>query len=226
VVALPSEEEEALRRQISHKNYLKRMRTSLINRLYAIFLDGGIVDKKRGDLATAKRRQEALAELSGALREAAEASCRLLETVETELAAAFLAHVGDGSRFSRPAEVANYVALVPTLDCSGQSGHYGHIGKRKGCRALRSVILQSAWSLMKARDGGRLQTKFFLMRERIGKTRSAVTIARRIVGLMWVLVRRRELYADATREGLERKFRHYKVNYGGWEPAKKMQKSA
>jgi hypothetical protein len=50
---------------------------------------------------------------------------------------------------------------------------------------------------------------------RMGKTRSAVAITRRMVGLMWVLAKRRELYADVSAGELVRKFRYYKL--AGWE---------
>jgi transposase len=71
-------------------------------------------------------------------------------------AAAFLAYVGDGSRFSKPAEVAHYVGLTPCMDCSGETNRYGHI-TRMGCRAIRGVILNAAWSLTLSKNGGRLQ---------------------------------------------------------------------
>jgi transposase len=60
--------------------------------------------------------------------------------VGMRIAAAFLAYVGDGKRFSKPSESANYAGLVPRPDCSGDSDRYGHITKT-GCRPLRAVIL-------------------------------------------------------------------------------------
>jgi transposase len=130
-------------------------------------------------------------------------------------AAAFLAYVGDGSRFSKPAEVAHYVGLTPYMDCSGDSKWYGHI-TRMGCRAIRSVILNSVWSLTRSGNGGRLQRKYDELSGRIGKKKSAVAIARRMVTVMWLLVRRREFYQDIPREQLEKKFRRYNVHYEGW----------
>ncbi|ULQ58600.1 transposase [Brucepastera parasyntrophica] len=133
------------------------------------------------------------------------------------VAAAFLAYVGDGSRFSKASEIANYVGLVPRIDCSGETNRYGNITK-EGCRALRRVILQSVWSLVRCKEGGgRLQAKFFALNERMGKTKSAVAIARRMVTLMWILVRRKEFYADISTEQLKRKFRYYHIHYEGWE---------
>jgi transposase len=47
--------------------------------------------------------------------------------VGPSLAAAFIAYVGDGDRFTKSAEAANYAGLTPVLDCSGDTSRYGHI---------------------------------------------------------------------------------------------------
>jgi hypothetical protein len=57
--------------------------------------------------------------------------------------------------------------------------------------------------------------KFHQLNERMGKTKSAVAIARRLVCLLWLLVTRREFYADISREGLMKRFRRYKIGYEG-----------
>jgi transposase len=90
----------------------------------------------------------------------------------TGIASAFLAYAGDRSRFGKPPEAANYAGLAPRADCSGHTNRYGHITKA-GCRPLRAVILQASWSLLRAKEGGRLQTKFHELNERMGKTKSA-----------------------------------------------------
>jgi transposase len=92
--------------------------------------------------------------------------------VGPEVTAAFLAYVGDGSRFSGPAQVANYIGFAPKIDCSGETNRYGHI-THEGCQAVRGVILQAAWSVIRCKERGRLKEKFFLLCERRGKTRSA-----------------------------------------------------
>jgi hypothetical protein len=46
-----------------------------------------------------------------------------------------------------------------------------------GGRWARGAIIQSVWSLLRAKEGGRLQAKFFLLRERMGATRSAVDMS-------------------------------------------------
>jgi hypothetical protein len=44
-------------------------------------------------------------------------------------------------------------------------------------------------------NGGRLKEKFAALSGRMNKTKSAVAIARRLVGLMLVLAKRRQFYA-------------------------------
>jgi hypothetical protein len=45
----------------------------------------------------------------------------------------------------------------------------------------------------------------------MSKTKSAVAIARRMVALMWVLAKRRQMSADAARGDLAKKFYRYKL---------------
>jgi transposase len=127
------------------------------------------------------------------------------------LAAAFLAYIGDGKRFEKPAEAANYVGLVPRVDCSGETNRHGNI-LPGGNRALRSIILQCAWALVRSKNGGRLKEKYDELTGRMSKTKSAVAVARRIITLMWALVTRREFYKDITEAELRKKLRYYKLD--------------
>jgi transposase len=245
-VAVPGEREETMRAVVSMKHYLVVLRTSMLNRLHAVYVQAGMTFVKKSELDTKAARERMAGRLEGHLARFAAIIGRELEVTEREIAdadaemramvaehelapyvmslpgvgpgvaAAFLAYVGDGSRFSSPAQVANYIGLVPRLDCSGETNRYGHITK-EGCRAVRGVILQATWSLIRCKEGGRLKEKFFLLSERRGKTRSAVALARRMVGLMWILVTRKEFYADASKDILRKKFRQYGLKLEGWE---------
>jgi len=198
VVAVPDEREDKMRSLVSMKHYLVTLRTSMVNRLHALYVQAGMTFVKKSDLASSAARLRMAARLDGYLARFAAAIERELSVTEQEIAAldqelrtmvaehelapyvlsvpgvgpgvaaAFLAYVGDGKRFSSPAQVANYIGLVPRLDCSGE-------------------------------------------------TRSAVALARRMVGLMWILVTRHEYYADASKEMLESKFKRYGLKFEGWE---------
>jgi transposase len=136
--------------------------------------------------------------------------------VGPNMAAAFLAYVGDGSRFSKAGGVANDAGLTPVPDCCGDTNRYGHIAQ-SGCKALRSNIVQAAWAAGRSAYGGELRRKFIELSGRKSKTKSATAIARRIIELMWVLAVRREFYACASKDQLVKKFRAYKLNRKGWE---------
>jgi transposase len=245
LVSVPTEREEELRQLISMKQFQVKTRTALINRLHAVYVLAGETGLKKQDVATAESREKRQVLLgNGTLRMIAESIGRELVAVEKELAfykekiaeivrgselapyimsipgvgpalaAAFIAYVGAGDRFETAGEVANYAGLTPRLDCSGDTVRYGHI-HRGGCRALRSIVLQSAWSLSRSTGGGRLKEKFQALSGRMSQTKSAVAIARRIVVLMWVLAKRRQVYADASRGELAKKFGYYQL--AGWE---------
>ena len=79
-------------------------------------------------------------------------------------ALAFTAYVGDGKRFNNGDEVANYLGLVPRVDCSGSINRYGHITK-KGNRIVRALLYQAAWSIVRSKHGGALKAKYFYMTE-------------------------------------------------------------
>ena len=245
LVSLPTEGEEELRQLIAMKQSLVKSRTRLINRLHALYVQAGETRLKKKDLCAAASREEMNVLLQNNTHKLiAESIERELEVVEREpavfkekiaeavresepapyimsipgvgpsLAAAFIAYVGDGQRFSSAGEAANYAGLTPALECSGETVRYGHI-QRSGCRALRSVIVQGAWALSRSSGGGRLKAKFLALSGRMSKTKSAVAIARRMVVLMWVLVKRRQVYADIPAEELAKKFHYYKLT--GWE---------
>jgi transposase len=247
LVSLPEEQEEELRNLVSMKQFLTRLRTSLINRLHAIYVQAGLTGLKKNDLATAAGREKQRAALTrkahiliagsiekelgtteeelGVFKEKIDGIVSTSELapyimsipgVGPALTAAFLAYVGDGKRFTKPAELANYAGLVPRVDCSGETNRYGNI-LPGGNRALRSIILQCAWALVKSKNGGRLKEKYLELSGRMSKTKSAVALARRIITLMWVLVTRREFYKDITEAELRKKLRYYKLDCMAWE---------
>ena len=70
--------------------------------------------------------------------------------VGDKTALAFTAYVGDGKRFNNGDEVANYLGMVPRVDCSGSINRYGHITK-KGNRIVRALLYQAAWSIVRSK---------------------------------------------------------------------------
>ena len=131
--------------------------------------------------------------------------------VGPDTALAYLAFIGDGCRFSRAAEVSNYIGLVPRVDASGDTIRYGSIIKKHGCTPIRRVLVQAAWALIRSSDGGALAAKYIELRERRGAGRAIIAIARKLGELLWILVSRRIYYRDVAPEKLTKKLKNYKV---------------
>jgi transposase len=234
VVAQPSEQEELRRAMVSELSSKKRARTVLINRLHSLFVRQGIVTITKAYLATAERRRENIGVLTGRTLAEAQRIQEELALAQTHIdqiqqevraelrhepkavrlmsipgvgpttAMAFLAHVGDGSRFSRARQVSNFVGMTPRVDSSGETTRIGSITKR-GCTAIRSLIVQAAWSATHSSMDHRLKRKYRELAARRGKGRAIVAIARRILELMWVVVTSDTDYWETDQKSLDRK---------------------
>jgi transposase len=239
-VPLPSEDVEAFRSDISMKEFLKKERTAVINRLHSLYAQMGIIDVTKKDLkdvaGRAARHGELLPRLQGYAR-VLEAKLELFEqqievaeenvakrTREHELvsyimsipgiglgiAAVILAYLGDGSRFDTAGQVAHYAGLTPRVDCSGKTEHYGSIARYEFCHPIRAVVLEGVWALVKSGKGP-LAAKYLSLSARMNKRKSAVAIARKMVTLAWLLMKRHEYYNGVSAVALEKKLRHYKI---------------
>ncbi len=240
IVPVPTEREEKNRAIVKELGFLKSQRTDFINRLHTKFVAEGITTIAKADLRTKAKRDASVDALYGihhaeAMRmvsvidilesQIEQLECAQIEALrENELtpfvmsvpgvgpscAMAFLAYVGDGSRFSRAAEVSNYVGIVPRVDQSGETARYGHITKI-GCVPIRRVAIQSAWALTRSTDGGFLKKKFFSIADRRGKRVAIVATGRKLVELLYTLVKNKCYYWQIDVEKYNRKMKFYKL---------------
>ena len=241
VVPLPSEKEQDERALVHEKGFMAEERIRFVNRLHSIFVRQGITTLKKADLSTSKSREKSIKLLEGRCLQEAERCAEVIDIFEQKLgilaeeqrealrdneltphvmsvpgvgpdtALAFLAFIGDGSRFTNPGEVSNYIGLVPRVDISGDIVHYGHIIKKHGCTAIRRVLVQAAWALVRSSSGGVLAAKYQELRSRRGGGVAIVAIARRLGELMWTLIRRRDHYWYFNQEKLTKKLKIYKL---------------
>lgn len=248
LVSIPTEHEEKCRAVVSEMFFLSKQRSKLINRLHSIFVREGITNVTKSHLKTENPRMKAIALLSADRKNEAkrlalhignlEVDIFQLEEEETQIlssieesryvlsipgigpktAAAFLAHVGRGERFSSGSQVSNYIGFVPRVDISGTIVHYGHIHKR-GCASLRGLYVQSAWALIRSKNGGELKKKYVDLSERIGKKKAIVAIARKMLELSWKLTSRKELYKYIGDEELKAKLQYYSIDATLWDKA-------
>ena len=240
IVPIPSEREEKERAIVKELGFLKSQRTDFINRLHTKFVAEGITTIVKSDLKTKVKRDASLDLLYGIHLAEAKRMIMVIDMLEVQidqlekeqnealreneltpyvmsvpgvgpsLAMAFLAYVGDGSRFSRAAEVSNYVGIVPRVDQSGDTVRYGHITKA-GCVPIRRVAIQAAWALTRSADGGALGKKYFELADRRGKKVAITAIGRKLVELLYTIVKNKCYYWQMDVEKFNRKLKFYKL---------------
>ena len=225
IVPLPSEEEIERRKTLASYSREMKWRTSLLNQLHAIFVHQGQTTVVKKDIATSEKRQETVKILKGQEREEAEWLLKYLELHETRIkelkskmlkeakedenmknlqtipgvgpvvAYAFVAHVGDGSRFNKGAQVSNYIGFVPRLDYSGTIQRQGHITKH-GNGYLRGLLVQAAWSMVKCKTNSSFKERFICLTAFGGrsKKKTIVSIGRRLTELMFSVLRNKATY--------------------------------
>lgn len=171
---VPSPAERDLRQLLQHRHKLVQMRTRIKNQLQHVALNEGLQKKRqlwteRGqrwlkELSlppwTERRREDlllllqglepAIAELSRAVEAQAEQDerVRLLQThpgVGPITALAFVLVIGDVQRFSRSAQLASYLGLIPSEDSSGTRRRLGAISKQ-GNTLLRTLLVEAGQS--------------------------------------------------------------------------------
>lgn len=241
IVALPSEKEEQRRALNSHLAFLTKNLTQMKNRLHSIFHCAGIVDIERKDLAQPEKRNEKIDLLPVHFKEHAKQIEQLMQTLEAQIvelkkkvqtslrenceqskillsmpgigpgaAFAYSAYIGDGSRFERPEQVSYYLGLVPRLYQSGITTRHGHIVKR-GCAAIRSALVQSAWSLLRTRHNFATDLKSFYERiaARRGRKIAVVALARKMGEILFIMLRHQTPFQNISEEYLLRKYKLY-----------------
>lgn len=228
-VELPTEHEENIRQILTELRQLKNDRTKEINRVHAIFLECGLTEIKKADLATANNRYESIKILKGMFLSQAKRSLKKLDLLDEQLleveklldeeikddkniktlieipgvgkqlASAFVAFIGDGSRYPNVSCIGAATGLVPRLDMSSTSCRLGHITKC-GNNNLRSLLILAAWSHVRSKGGGALKDKYLYMTQIQSKSKkiAIVAIARKLAELMYTLLKNGTSYEKRT----------------------------
>jgi transposase len=155
--------------------------------------------------------EEHVAELRGLMEaeEKGDAEIQRLETVAgigLVTALAFQAYIGDVKRFDNASQVANFVGFVPRVDISCSIVKYGSITKR-GNGYLRTLLVMSAWSMVRSKNGGMLKAKYEYMTKSKGlsKKKAIVAIARKLTELLYALLKNGEDYKPVQTQKVLRK---------------------
>jgi transposase len=113
--------------------------------------------------------------------------------VNVHTAAAFMASVGDISRFASPRQLVSYLGLDPRVRQSGnEAARHGHISKAGPAQA-RHMLGEVAWTV--ARTPGPMRAFFERTGARRGPQIAATATARKLAVLFWHLLTRGEDYA-------------------------------
>lgn len=217
-VAIPTKEEQAERSAVSLEIFLAHEITMLGNRLLceeplaieqAIMLSDQI-DHVNGQLEQCKQR----------LREICFAhplpalSLLSLPGVGLMNAAAQIAFLNDGSRFSFPDSYVNYIGLSERRFDSGMKVTRGHIS-HMGIKCIRRNIIQASWIACTMAKCNPLSERYDYLRSR-GKSKSVavVAVAKKMIQLSYILVKNNGIYEFSKQQGLEafkNKLKHHKL---------------
>ena len=102
--------------------------------------------------------------------------------------ASFIAFVGDIGRFHSAKQLAAYCGLVPRVYQSGQRDAARKITK-EGQAALRGYLIESVFAMMRTSFDFPLKRKYEEFRERMGARKAAVAIARKLVMMMYSMLK-------------------------------------
>jgi len=105
-----------------------------------------------------------------------------------------LSELGDWRRFRSQADVACYAGLAPGFRES--AGKFKQLGiTKEGSRLLRWAMIELAWRMVRtSRKWGRHYTR---LEARVGAKKAIVAIARRLLGVIFTLLRSGQKYALA-----------------------------
>jgi transposase len=240
-VRVPDEYEEESRQLVSEEEFWTTSKTRAINRLHSILTNYGITMATKKEIKNKVIRIGIINNLEEKIKGSAiriESQIALAEIMLTEIkneikellkkkkdeteiimsipgfgtvsALAILAYIGDGSRFSNAKQVSYYVGLVPRVDDSGESSRRGRIIKR-GCRQLRRVMVQCAWAMIRSPYANKFKSKYEELKRRRGSGKAIVAVARKMIELVYHLLREKEKYKYMPENIIKRKLALYKI---------------
>lgn len=238
-VPVPSDKQEYYRRLSTEQTHLSEIYTMTMNRLNALLAQAGFTETKKRVLKNPKYREKQIDQLPELyLKEARRLNETMyyLESKQDEInleimevlkenksyatlvmsmpgigpitALALLGYVGDASRFHDKKQISYYSGLVPRIDSSGESVYYGRIIKT-GCRPIKRVIIQGAWALSLSKYGGPLRDFYKNLKQRKGSKRAVVALARKMVEVLFKMIKTGELYRTMPDDALKLKLKGY-----------------
>lgn len=143
----------------------------------------------------AEKRLREFAKEAPSLEAEARAALRSVPGVGVVTVEVLISEIGDIRRFRSAKDVAAYAGLVPRMRESAGKGKELGITK-EGSRLLRWALVEAAWRLV--RRSARWHRVFEQLRERRGKKKAIVAVARRLLGVLVALWRNGQKYRLAV----------------------------
>ncbi|MBM4244963.1 MAG: IS110 family transposase [Deltaproteobacteria bacterium] len=233
-VEMPSTQTWELRQLVTHRQLLARKRTAVRNAIHGILhrkllrcphcepfsavgrrwlLAQDYTETERlmldSDLALLDQLERGLETVDARLRAAAaaEQDVRLLMTIPgvgTTVAVGLLAAIGDIARFATPEKLAAYFGLVPSISQSGDQCHHGRITKQ-GRSSARWLAVEAAQSL--SQNSTPLAATYHRVKRKRGHNVAVTALARKLVVLVWHVLRNQEPYRYGPVAHTRRKLR-------------------
>ena len=228
MVWIPGEKERYVRELLSHRGRLVRSRTAVINELHAVYAKRNmeVVGKAWLRAHPVPYRIEELSgygprivkenvellrfvneqiggldkELRKVAREDAQAN-RLMSVIGVgpATAVAVSCWVGDIHRFANAKKLVSYFGIAPRVRQSADRERHGHISK-EGSRMVRWLLIQAALSHTRKSKGA--SRKHYLgVRNRQGKKIARVAAARKLIGVMYHMMKEQIDYEEFLRGG-------------------------
>jgi transposase len=131
--------------------------------------------------------------------------------VDQNVAETVLAELGaDMSRFPTAEQAAAWTGVVPGNNESGGKRYSGRI--RKGNLALRSALVQAAWSAIRTKDTY-LKAQYDRLVVRRGKKRAIVAVAHSLLKSIWYMLAYHVPYQDLGGDYFDKRRKDSKINY-------------
>jgi transposase len=152
------------------------------------------LDQHQEQLAAANRRLREFAAGASLAEREARAILDSIPNVGPVTMDVLLAELGDWRRFRSQAEVVSYAGLAPGFrESAGKAKQLGIT--KEGSRLLRWVLIEFAWRMVgTSRKWGR---HYHRLEARIGAKKAIVAIARRLLGMVFALLRTGQKYSLA-----------------------------
>ena len=152
------------------------------------------LDQHQERLVTANRRLREFAATAPLAEREARAILDSIPNVGPVTTDVVLAELGDWRRFHSQAEVASYAGLAPGFrESAGKAKQLGIT--KEGSRLLRWVMIEFAWRMVGSsrKWGGH----YHRLEARVGAKKAIVAIARRLLGMIFALLRTGQKYSLA-----------------------------